>query len=119
MTTNLTKLASLAIMALAATTSITSALEGIHLVPGPNNFPDKVQHSTILECRVKDDNFWIMNFGNGNLDSGLQISWRSPTTNDEGVILLPKMLAPGDEVKLAGILSGDANAGAPCTATLA
>ncbi|MEO9227595.1 MAG: hypothetical protein ABI216_01400 [Devosia sp.] len=112
--TNLTKLALVAVVALTASTSIASAMQ--IKVPQPNK-PHTHSNMTI-ECRVRDDNFWIINFGDKNLDSGLQIAWRSPATDDSGVVLLPKMLAPGDEVKLAGVLTDFANGGDPCSAAL-
>ena len=80
--------------------------------------PQRSAQPRHIVCRVKDDNFYITNFGDRNLDSGRQVSWRSPTTGDEGVVLLPKMLAPGEEVELYGVLSDFVAAGSFCTAEL-
>jgi hypothetical protein len=71
-----------------------------------------------VECRVHGDNFYIMNWGNSVLDSGLQIEWGSPTTGDGGRVLLPKMLAPGEEVKLADVLSADVLPHSPCNVAI-
>src|SRR4051812_823601 len=105
--TNLIKLTTIALTAIVATTSIASAM----ILPVPRvPRPHLHQNHTLLgvECRVKDNDFWIINWGNTNLDSGRVITWRSPTTGDQGEVLLPKMLAPGEEVKLFDVLSDEA-----------
>jgi len=114
--TKLTKLSLLALAALTISTAIASAAAPLAAAPRPAR--PHLHHNTIIECRVKDDNFWIINFGDKILDSGVQIEWTSPSTHDDGTVLLPKMLAPGDEVKLAEVLSDDAFAGAPCSAAI-
>jgi hypothetical protein len=120
--TNLTKIVTFALTTVVVTTSMIAAASAFTLPTFP---PTRIPHSfdkhhsdMTVECRVHDADFWIQNFGGDNLDSGRQIAWRSPTTGDEGVILLPKMLAPGEEVKLADVLSDDALAGAPCAVAL-
>jgi hypothetical protein len=81
--------------------------------PGP-------QHRTYaVECRVHGDNFYIINWGNDNLDSGRTVAWASPSTGDGGTLLLPKSLAPGEEVKLADLLSMPVIPGARCDVALA
>ena len=116
--TNLTKLALLAVVALTTSISMASAAP-LPIFPGLPHLNGPHKHSNmIIECRVKGDNFWIINFGDKVLESGLQIEWRSPSTDDDGVILLPKMLAPGEEVKLADVLTDEARPGAPCSAAL-
>ena len=45
--------------------------------------------------------------GGKTVDFGRQIAWSSPTTDDSDVVLLPETLAPGEEVKLADVLSDD------------
>jgi hypothetical protein len=117
--TKLISLSALAVSALVASTGLASAFS-LGFAVDKQTYPTGESHSPqiIVECRVRDADFWIMNFGNDVLDSGRQIAWRSPTTGDEGVVLLPKMLGPGEEVKLADVLTDDAHAGAPCTAAL-
>jgi hypothetical protein len=85
-----------------------------HRISGPN--PSHPDYN--VECRVHGDSFYVINWGNSVLDSGRQISWRSPTTNDSGVVLLPKMLAPGEEVQLADILSDVVLPHSPCNVAL-
>ena len=90
--------------------------------PGPvlKSGPSLTQPRTYaVECRVKGDNFFIINWGNDNLDAGRQIAWSSPTTGDGGVIPLPKTLGPGDQVKLAEVLSAPVLPGARCDVGLA
>jgi hypothetical protein len=110
----LVTLAGLAFAGIIVSTSFASAM----VIPTWPPMPQpNTTHSTLdLECRVKNNDFYIINFGNAVVDSGRQIEWRSPTTNDDGRILLPRMLNPGDEVKLADVLTDVALSGAPCTA---
>lgn len=110
----LVTLTGLAFAGLIASTAFANAM--VWPYPPPTTNPT-INHSTLdLECRVKNNDFYIINFGNAVVDSGRQIEWRSPTTNDDGRILLPRMLNPGDEVKLADVLTDVALSGAPCTA---
>ncbi len=128
--TNLAKLAAFAVIALGATTSLASAIP----FPGPAPFPFPVpggpnttpngptieRHGAPdLECRMKGTDFWIINFGGANVDSGRQVAWASPTTDDGAVITLPKTLAPGEQLKLADVLSDVPYRGAPCVAAFA
>ncbi|HVY52643.1 MAG TPA: hypothetical protein VHA07_13925 [Devosia sp.] len=123
--TNLTKLAATALVALTASTSFASAMVTpnypgpIPLPIPPTNYPGQPDHHhgfTSLECKVRGADFYIMNFGTTTIDSGRQVAWASPTTDDDGVVLLPKMLAPGESVKLADVLSDLALPGSPCSA---
>jgi hypothetical protein len=110
--TNVTKIAFAALALTVAGTSVAfAAVAGppSRLGGGNSSHPDYS-----VECRVHGDSFYVMNWGNSVLDSGLQIAWASPTTDDSGVILLPKMLAPGEEVQLADVLSGIVVPGATC-----
>lgn len=117
---NLTKLAAFAILGLAATTSIAAAAGLPQLQPGPHLQVSRPHHGIKdLECKMKGFDFWIMNFGTNNVDSGSQISWSSPTTGDGNVITLPRMLAPGEELKLADVLSDVPERFAPCDASFA
>ena len=113
--TNTTRLASLALIALITAGSASTDAFAMRTLHPPRYAPSVPHSPDDIDCRVKDDNFYITNFGDRNLDSGRQVSWRSPTTGDEGVILLPRMLAPGQEVELYGVLTDYAAAGAPCT----
>jgi hypothetical protein len=127
--TNLTKLAAFAVLALGATTTLASAIP----LPGPAPFPFPVpggpntpnaptleRHGAPdLECRMKGLDFWIINFGGANVDSGRQVAWSSPTTEDGAIITLPKTLAPGEQLKLADVLSDVPYRGAPCIAAFA
>lgn len=118
--TNLTKLAAIALVALSASTTFASAAfipPNFPLIPVPQPNHPSVHHGiTSLDCKVRDGDFYIMNFGTTTIDSGRQVAWSSPTTDDDGVVLLPKMLAPGEQVKLADVLSDMALPGSPCTA---
>ena len=106
--TTLSKIALITLAAVVAGTTIASA--AVQPPRRPNtNHPDYG-----VECRVHGDSFYVINWGNSVLDSGLQISWTSPTTDDSGVTLLPKMLAPGEEVQLADVLSSIVIPGSPC-----
>jgi hypothetical protein len=123
--TTLTKLATLTAAMLVLTTTFASAMSipttAPGPIPGPRPNPDHPDTSTShgapdLECRMKGLDFFIINFGNANVDSGRQVAWSSPTTADGEVILLPKMLAPGEQLKLADVLSDVPDRGAPCNA---
>jgi hypothetical protein len=122
--TNLTKLAAIALLALGASTTFASAAfvngPAILVVPGPapQGQPTVHRAPADIECKARGADFYIINFGSDNLESGRQIAWNSPSTDDSGVILLPKMLAPGDSVKLADVLSDLALPGARCSAGL-
>ena len=111
------KLAALGIVALATSTSFAVALPYPAAVNLPTPQLDQPQRPPDLDCRMKGFDFWIINFGNANVDSGRQVAWSSPTTDDGAVITLPRMLAPGEELKLADVLSDVPYRGAPCTAS--
>jgi|SRR6185369_5524210 len=113
---NTAKLATLALVATIATSAFVSDASAKGVGPHPNPPPVVNHGSPDITCKVKDFDFWIINFGDTNLDSGRQVEWRSPTTEDAGIIMLPKMLAPGEQIKLADVLSDEAYRGAPCTA---
>jgi hypothetical protein len=119
--TNLTKLAAIALAALVASTAIATAGGPPPLPKVPQVHPQRPHHHGIvdLECKMKGFDFWIINFGNDNVDSGRQVSWSSPTTDDGAVITLPKMLAPGEELRLADVLSDVPAQFAPCDASFA
>jgi hypothetical protein len=115
--TNLSKIALIALTAVIAGTSIAAAMSTpTHRLPTTTNNNGHPNYA--VECRVHGDNFFIMNWGNSTLDSGLQIEWGSPTTGDGGRVLLPKMLAPGEEVKLADALSDIVIPGSPCNVAI-
>jgi len=110
----------LAVAGLAATVTIafsSSAFALFPVIPLPPlklNVPHH-HHTMDLTCRVRGDNLFITNFGDANADSGRQVSWAS-TTGDEGTLLLPKMLAPGEEVMIAEVLTEMAGPGDECQA---
>ena len=114
MTSALTKTALIALAFVVAGTTLALANgAGPPRKVGPNpNHPDYN-----IECRVHGDSFYVINWGNSVLDSGRQISWTSPTTGDTGTTLLPKMLAPGEEVQLAE-LSTTVAPRSPCDVAL-
>jgi hypothetical protein len=117
--TKLNRLAALAILALAAAPSLAAAAGLPPMLPAPKgpalNMPDAPSHgSPYLDCRVHGLDFFIINMGTKTIDSGSQVAWNSPTTDDSNVVLLPKMLAPGEEVELADVLSDIPQRGAPC-----
>jgi len=111
--TNLSKIALTAFALVVAGTTIASAAIIPQRIARPTNHPDYN-----VECRVHGDSFYIINWGNSVLDSGRQVSWGSPTTNDSGLVLLPKMLAPGEEVQLADVLSDTVLPHSPCNVAL-
>lgn len=111
--TNLTKIAALAFLALTASTTIASAWP---FPIKPPATPHNSDHS--LECRVANGAFYIINFGNTQLESGRQVAWSSPETGDSGIVSVPTMVAPGDEAILAE-LSVPVAAGAPCSVDFA
>ena len=76
-------------------------------------------HSHDLSCKVVGPNLIITNFGDTNADSGRQVDWSSPDTLDGGTLTLPKMLAPGEELRLADVLSDVPERFAPCDASFA
>ena len=76
-------------------------------------------HSHDLSCKVVGPNLIITNFGDTNADSGRQVDWSSPDTLDGGTLTLPKMLAPGEEVLIADILTTPALPGDDCDAAFA
>jgi hypothetical protein len=122
--TNLTKLATLAATTFVLTTTFATAMSIPTTAPGPiptpNDPPTMTTHGAPdLECRMKGFDFWIINFGSANVDSGRQVAWSSPTTDDGAVITLPKTLAPGEQLKLADVLSDVPYRGAPCVAAFA
>lgn len=113
--TNLTKMAAIALAALFVTTTFASAA-----VTPPKPRPQRPHHSiSDLECRMHGFDFWIINFGTQNVDSGRQVSWSSPSTEDGNVITLPRMLAPGEELRLTDVLSDVPERFAPCDASFA
>ena len=120
--TKLTSLAALAILAFAAAPSLAAAAGAPPMLPGPKmptpgpsqSSPHTSHGSPYLDCRVHGLDFFIMNMGTSAIDSGSQVAWNSPTTDDSSVVLLPRMLAPGEEVKLADVLSDVPQRGAPC-----
>ena len=83
--------------------------------PKPPARPHAI-HSHDLSCKVIGPNLVITNFGDTNADSGRQGDWSSPDTLDGGTLTLPKMLAPGEEVLLADILTTAALPGDDCDA---
>ena len=116
--TNLTKMAAVALAALFVTTTVALAAAPLPVNTRPR--PSRPHHGMKdLECKMKGFDFWIMNFGTDNVDSGSQVSWSSPTTDDGDVITLPKMLAPGEELRLADVLSDVPERFAPCDASFA
>ena len=113
--TNLSKIALLALATIIAGTTIASAAPIIIKFPklqGPHNSDQS------LECRVRGNDFYVINFGDKNLDSGRQIAWNSPSTGDSGLAMVPKMLAPGEEVRIAD-LSFAVAPGTRCDVSLA
>lgn len=114
--TKLTKMAAIALAALVASTAIADAAAPLQIKPRPSRPHHGIKD---LECKMKGFDFWIINFGNNNVDSGSQISWSSPTTDDGDVITLPRMLAPGEELRLTDVLSDVPERFAPCDASFA
>jgi hypothetical protein len=115
--TFIAKLAAAALVSLGAVASFVPAASA--MVLPPTHYTPDVPHGTILiDCRVKDNDFWVQNFGNKELQSGLLIVWKSPTTDDSGEFLLPKTIPSGESLKIADLLSDDTYAGAPCSAAL-
>jgi hypothetical protein len=127
----ITKLATIALSVLVASTGLATSTglalaDGVTLIDRPvydwptfrTDRPDQSHGFPTVECRVHNADVWIQNFGTDILDTGRQVAWRSPTTGDQGLILVPKILAPGEEVKIADALTADALAGAPCQAAL-
>jgi hypothetical protein len=117
--TNRTMTAALALATLLVTTSLASAA----VVPPktqPKPHTEQSHHGIVdLECKMKGFDFWIINFGSENVDSGRQVEWSSPSTEDGNIITLPKMLAPGEELRLGDVLSDVPVHGAPCQAAFA
>jgi len=116
----LTKIAALALVAVAASTSMSSAFfPKIPIFPILPKAPG-ISHNTdhTLECRVANGAFYVINFGNTQLESGRQVAWSSPETGDSGIVSVPTMVAPGDEIVLAE-LSVPVQAGAPCSVDFA
>jgi len=109
----------LAVAGLAATVTLSFASSAfalpIPIFPLPKLNVPHHHHTLDLSCRVRGDNLFITNFGDANADSGRQVSWAS-TTGDEGTLLLPKMLAPGEEVMIAEVLTEMAGPGDECQA---
>jgi hypothetical protein len=114
--TRLTRIAAVALAALVASAAIVSTASAFTIPPSLVNLLHKNQsHPTnAVECSLHGDSLIIFNWGNDNLDSGRQIAWASPTTGDGGVLLLPKMLAPGEQVKIADALSTMVGPGTRC-----
>lgn len=110
----------LAVAALAATVTIAFSSSAFALFPVIPLPPLKINvphhhHTMDLTCRVRGDNLFITNFGDANADSGRQVAWAA-TTGDDGTLLLPKMLAPGEEVMIAAVLTDIAGPGDECQA---
>ena len=84
------------------------------IVPLPKHGPATPHHSHDLSCKVRGPNLIITNFGDTNADSGRQVSWSSPDTGDAGELMLPKMLAPGEDVLIADVLTDLALPGDDC-----
>ena len=110
--TNLTKIALLALATVIAGTAIASAAPVLILKRTPHSSPNVV-------CRLHGTDLFVMNFGEKNLDSGRQLEWASRTTGDQGTLMLPVMLAPGEEVRIADVLSIESIRGAQCEIAIA
>ena len=113
----LTKTAAAALAATIVVSFVTSAFAINLPAPQPRRpAGPHVQHSHDLSCKVIGTNLIITNFGDTNADSGRQVAWSSPDTADGGTLMLPKMLAPGEQVLIADILTDFATPGDDCEA---
>jgi hypothetical protein len=88
------------------------------ILPFPSVDHDQPNGYVAIECKVKSafgttDDMWLINTGNVELPSGIQIKFRVPSTGDHGVFLLPRTLDVGEKLKLSDLLH-DAETGAPC-----
>jgi hypothetical protein len=106
------KLTMITTAALAAAVTLSLATGAFALPPPRPHLP----HSHDLSCTVRGPNLIITNFGDTNADSGRQLVWSAPNTNDGGTLTLPKMLAPGEEVLIADVLTDFALPGDTCDA---
>ena len=111
----MTKLVTITTAALVAVLGVSMATSAFAAKPPAR--PHAI-HNHDLSCTVRGPNLVITNFGDTNADSGSQVIWSSPDTLDGGTLTLPKMLAPGEEVLIADILTTIALPGDDCTADI-
>lgn len=113
----------LAVAALAAAVTVTFSSSAFALFPVIPLPPLKINvphhgHNNDLVCRARGDILFITNFGDKNADSGRTVTW-AVSNGDAGELLLPKMLAPGEEVMIADALNELAAPGDDCQAAFA
>jgi hypothetical protein len=64
------------------------------------------------------DDLRIRNAGLSSLPAGADIKWRVKAAGESGFVTLPRTLAPGETLRLNGVLEGGVEAGTACTAKL-
>lgn len=110
----MTNLSKLAVAGLAAAVTVSLATSAFAL-PILKIAPKQVHHTQALDCTVRGFDLIITNFGDDNADSGRQVAWAA-STGDNGTMLLPKMLAPGERLLVADALTDFAARGSRCEA---
>ncbi|MBN9305929.1 MAG: hypothetical protein BGO82_01150 [Devosia sp. 67-54] len=106
---NLHKLAVVG-LATAVTLSLASGAFALSLI---KPVLKQAHHTQALDCTVRGFDLIITNFGDDNADSGRQVAW-AVSTGDNGTMLLPKMLAPGERLLVADALTDFAARGSRC-----
>jgi hypothetical protein len=64
------------------------------------------------------NDLWLTNRGDQALKAGAKIKFAVPSTGARGALLLNADIPAGKQVKIADVLNGGADAGAPCDAKL-
>ena len=64
------------------------------------------------------NDLWLTNRGDQPLKAGAKIKFAVPSTGARGALLLNADIPAGKQVKIADVLNGGADAGAPCDAKL-
>jgi len=99
-------------LAVAATLSLATSAFALPIL---KIVPKQAHHTQALDCTVRGFDLIITNFGDDNADSGRQVAWAA-ATGDDGTLLLPKMLAPGERLLIADVLTDFAARGTACQA---
>jgi hypothetical protein len=90
---------------------------------GGSNGPyvHKVALGVLLACAVRGtpsefpDDLVITNLGLKTVDAGSQLKWTTKSPKLHGVVTLTKALAPGQSVKLNGVLEGGLSPDTQCS----
>lgn len=115
----LVRIAGLSLSALALTVAAATAGGQIDI-----SKTNKVLLAKSVGCSVAGtpvefpDDIWIMNKGLVAISAGTSVHWAVPAVGKSGNHVLAAALAPGQGVKVSGVLGSGVEAGKPCKASI-